>query len=122
MDGVNIKTTSGRRGAWRADPVAIPRSRGWLGLIPLWAGRLVRVGPLAVEHPRRGEGTFRGVIAGCSAELHFCSRDLADNRRDGRVRRERLAPTATRCFPGPLGPASREAVAECFPAPGVTTP
>lgn len=60
---------------------------------------------------------FRGAIAGSSAEVHFYMCDLDDNRADVRVLLERLAPTATRFFPGHFGPVSRDAVAERFAGP-----
>jgi glyoxylase-like metal-dependent hydrolase (beta-lactamase superfamily II) len=60
---------------------------------------------------------FRGGIAGSSAEVHFYMCDLEDNRADVRVLLERLAPTATRFFPGHFGPVSRDAVTERFVGP-----
>ena len=60
---------------------------------------------------------FRGAIAGSSAEVHFYMCDLEDNRGDVRVLLERLAPTATRFFPGHFGPVSRDAVAARFVGP-----
>lgn len=57
---------------------------------------------------------FRGAIAGSSAEVHFYMCDLEDNRADVRVLLERLAPTASRFFPGHFGPVSRDAVTERF--------